>query len=92
MVTSSGAGIQPINAIRKATSVVSLGNIWVKGMVFAFLVYARITAAIVLMVRVIIIIFISISNSLNRPISKTSKQITVIRILHIAGFEVIPKS
>lgn len=32
MVTSSGAGIQPINAIRKAISVVSLGNIWVKGM------------------------------------------------------------
>lgn len=58
---------------------------------FAFLVYARITAAIVLMVRVIIIIFISISNSLNRPISKISKQITVIRILHIAGFDVIPK-
>ena len=89
---SSGAGIQPIKATKKAISIASFGKICVNSNELLELVPAINTANKVLTVSNTITNFIKLSRSLYLPIKSISKHIKIIIHAQTVILDVIPKS
>ena len=92
METSKGAGIQPKKAIKKVISTVPEGKIWLTSKASFELNKATETAAIVLIVKIIMMYFIKLSNNLYLPINR-NKMLTNIKILdHKTKLFVMPNN